>query len=141
RGRAGRDACDPRLLQLHPGLDQPARDAARRRQQRDQAGLEGVIDVHLAVERAGIGLQVLAELREPAAMVLVDKMGSAEVPDGAIPFLEEGVAIDGVEEGGGADALTAGPPVTIADARLARPIQRIIEATLLVVPPVLDGLA
>ena len=79
-------------LEREHALGKAPRDAAGGRQQRDQAGLQRVVDVGLAEERIGVGRSAIVELRMPAAIDTVDEAGGDEIPDAAVPVLEHGVA-------------------------------------------------
>src|SRR5206468_9341196 len=106
-------AANPRAARhLRDGLSYLARQAAAGPVERDQAGLQRVIDVGLAGEIAGDGRQRIVELAAPAAVAGVDQPPRGEIPEAAIPGLASLA-----EEMRGPDALADRPPQPVAHAR------------------------
>ena len=74
----GREASASRLR------DDP-RQASRCREERNETGLKGMIQVGFSREEAARRLQVLGEFRVPAAMLMIDQVAIREAPEMAIP--------------------------------------------------------
>ena len=70
-------------------LDNPLRQAAGCREEGDQAGLQGVVDIALAGEEAVGGNEVFGQFLVPAAVLVVDESALDDIPDLAIALLME----------------------------------------------------
>src|SRR5690554_694882 len=105
--------CQPALLVLFDrvvGGDDRRRQAPGRWIERDQAGLQRVVDIGLAGEQPRFGREVFTQLAQPAAALMVDHMVLGIIPQLAIPDLEIVLAVIGAEERRGTDRLADRPP-------------------------------
>ena len=79
---------------VSPPVARPRGDRAGGREERDQAGLERVIEVGLAGEERRDLAGRVDRLGPPAAMLAIDQLVGDEVPDAAVPLLVFRRAVD-----------------------------------------------
>lgn len=113
---------------------------ALRRKERDEAGLQGVVDVALAGEEAVGRLAVFGQFLEPAAVFAVEIVVGDIVPDLAVALFVEVAFLMLVEEMGGGGAFAERPPEFAALVGGVFPVERVEEAALVLVPTQRHGL-
>src|SRR5260370_28116833 len=93
-------------------------------------------DIVCALVGLRFGIKVFIYLGPHTAVVAINESRAYEAPNSAIPVVVGVVSVDGVQKSGRADPFAARPPIAVAYARPALPIQSVVEPARVLVPSV-----
>ena len=95
-----------------------------------------MVDIHFTKERPRARPQCIVDLCSPTAVLLVYESCGDETPKLSIPTFVNRVAVNRIEKCACSDPFAAGPPISVSNQRIAVPVESIIKAAFVLVPPI-----